>query len=119
MVDKKNSTLDRGEEAYAKLVSENFRVFYMTELEVEIGREKKDNDPKYFCLAETGTLSKQHAKIFWDKDQNDFFIKNLSKNKIHVDFQELTNEKPPMRLKNMCPILMAKIKLYFLLPQDK
>lgn len=62
-----NKNFEKGEEAYAKLVGENGKYFYITETELDIGREVRNNDPKYFCLAEHGTLSKNHAKIFWDK----------------------------------------------------
>ncbi len=58
--------IETGEEAFAKLVSENGKIFYINELDIEIGRDPKLSSSKYFCLAETGTLSKNHAKIFWD-----------------------------------------------------
>lgn len=54
----------------------------MNELEVEIGRENSLKGPKYFCLSEINTISKNHARIFWDKDA--FYIVNLSKNKVRV-----------------------------------
>ena len=40
-VDAKNSTLVKGETAYAKVVAENGKEFYMHEDEFEIGREAK------------------------------------------------------------------------------
>ena len=52
----------------------------MSEEEFEIGREAKLQGPRYFCLAESNTISKNHAKIFWKDGQ--FFIVNLSKNKV-------------------------------------
>ncbi len=57
--------MEEGDTAFAKLVAENGRQFYMKELEVEVGRELKMEGPKYFCLAETNTISKNHIKIFW------------------------------------------------------
>ena len=68
--------------AYAKLVAENGKEFYVNELDLEIGRESKLQCGKYFCLAESNTISKNHAKIFWDKASNSFMIQNLSKNKV-------------------------------------
>ena len=49
---------------------------------MDIGREKRDGDPNYFCLADQNTISKKHAQISWDIVKHGFFIKNLSKNKI-------------------------------------
>ncbi len=66
-VDRMNSEIVKGDTAYAKLVCENGKEFYMKELECEIGREAKLSSPKYFCIAETNTISKNHAKIFWDQ----------------------------------------------------
>ena len=56
----------------------------MNELELEIGREMKLQGAKYWCVAESNTISKNHAKIFWNDGA--FYITNLSKNKIHVNF---------------------------------
>ena len=50
--------------AHAKLVAENGRSYFIKEdssLEVDIGREKKIDDPNYFCLADQNTISKKHA----------------------------------------------------------
>ncbi len=85
-VDAMNSTLEKGETAFAKVVAENKREFYMFEDEFEIGREIKMQGPRYFCLAESNTISKNHAKIFWKDDQ--FFIVNLSKNKVSIHTSE-------------------------------
>jgi len=54
----------------------------MKELHCDIGREAKFSGPSYFCLAESKTISANHAKIFWDSEQEAFFIKNQSKNKV-------------------------------------
>ena len=57
MAKKENTkTIEKGQSAYAKIVAENGREFYITEeskLEVDIGRERKvPFDPNYFTLAE-------------------------------------------------------------------
>ena len=110
-----------GPAAYAKLVAENGREFFIKEdssLEVDIGREKRDNDLNYFCLADQNTISKKHAQISWDVSKHGFFIKNLSKNKIQVNNEDLTMNAEPYRLTNMCLIVISKIKMYFLLPLE-
>ncbi len=61
-------------------MGENGREFFMNELQVEIGRELRMEGPNYFCLAESNTISKNHAKIYWKEDG--FYIVNLSKNKV-------------------------------------
>jgi predicted component of type VI protein secretion system len=66
--------------AYAKVVAENGREFYMREEEFEIGREAKLEGPRYFCVAENNTISKNHVKIFWK--EGTFYIVNQSKNKV-------------------------------------
>ena len=50
-----NEPLRKGEYALAKLIGENGREFYITEkstLEIDIGREKRLNDPNYFNLSD-------------------------------------------------------------------
>lgn len=59
--------LEDGENAYAKLVSDNGKEFYINEEMIEIGRDSKAQGPKYFCLSEAITLSKNHLKIFYDR----------------------------------------------------
>ena len=79
------SKTEVGQAAFAKIVAENGREFYIREdssLEIDIGREKRGNDPNYFCLADQNTISKKHVQITWDFTKQGFFIKNLSKNKI-------------------------------------
>ena len=76
---------EAGAAAFGKIVAENGREFYIKEdssLEIDIGREKKGDDPNYFCLADQNTISKKHAQISWDFQKQGFFIKNLSKNKV-------------------------------------
>lgn len=46
---------EQGPKAFAKVVAENGREFYIKEdssLEIDIGREKRGDDPNYFCLAD-------------------------------------------------------------------
>lgn len=45
---KYNSELIEGEAAYAKLVADNGKSFYVKELLCLIGRENRNNDPTYF-----------------------------------------------------------------------
>lgn len=63
-----------GEKAYAKLVSNNGKEFHLNEFEVEIGRDAKSHGPKYFCLSEAITLSKNHIKIFYNSAKNAWFV---------------------------------------------
>ena len=63
-------------------MGEDNREFYMNELVVELGREKTLAGPNYFCIGESNTISKNHARISWDKDA--FYITNLSKNKVSI-----------------------------------
>jgi hypothetical protein len=68
--------------AYFRLVAENGKVFMGTETEVEIGRDPTLEGSKYWCIQETNTISKNHARIHFDPSKNAFLIKNLSKNKV-------------------------------------
>ena len=46
------------------MIAENGRSFYITEsssLTIDIGREKRANDPNYFNLSDQNTMSKKHA----------------------------------------------------------
>jgi hypothetical protein len=81
----------------------------------KIGREKRE-DKTYFNLADSSTLSKQHAQIFWDVQKQGFFIQNLCKNKIYVEHEELAEDKFSQKLENMTCIMISKIRFYFLLP---
>ena len=65
--------------------AKKLREFYIREgskLEIEIGREKRQDDYNYFSLSDSNTLSKKHAIIFWDFEKMGFYIRNLSKNKV-------------------------------------
>ena len=53
-----------GEPALAMMECENGRIFYITDkstLTVDIGREKRANDPNYFNLSDQNTMSKKHV----------------------------------------------------------
>ena len=102
--------------AYARLVNEYGAIFEMRELEMEMGREKRMEGAKYWCVAESNTISKNHAHIFWNDGA--FYINNLSKNKIHVNFKEVMQGAEPVQLYNMSPIMISKIRVYFLLPHN-
>ena len=74
-----------GEPALAMMECENGRIFYITDkstLTIDIGREKRTNDPNYFNLSDQNTMSKKHVQIFWDSIEDGFYIKNYSKNKV-------------------------------------
>ena len=83
---------------------------------VDIGREKRTDDPSYFNLSESNTMSKKHARIFWDPIHEGFYIENLSKNKIQVDNEEVCLGQEPRKLTNLALIMIAKVRCYFLLP---
>ena len=110
--------------AYGKLCAENGREYYIYaqddgEIKFGIGREKRDKDDRsYFFLSDMTTLSKLHCEIYWDIQEQGFFIKNLSKNKIMVECEEVAQNMHSKKLQNMTCIMISKIKVYFLLPQD-
>ena len=85
-----NLTIVTGVEACAKIVTFEGKEFYVKENvhEVNLGREKK-TAPDYFQIGDSNTISKLHAKIFWDNTQKCWKIQNLSKNKIYVNFDSL------------------------------
>ena len=74
-----------GVDACAKIVTEQNREFYLEEgvTEVILGREKKVAKD-YFQIGESNTISKQHAKVFWDQKDECYKIMNLSKNKVSL-----------------------------------
>ncbi len=108
--------------AYGKLVADNEKEYFIRaqddgQISFEIGREKRDlNDPAYFFLADSSTLSKKHAQIFWDIGKEAFYMQNLSKNKIYVEEQEIPQNGFSKPLTNMTCIMISKIRVYFLLP---
>ena len=65
--------------------------FYVKEnvLEINLGREKITDSNDYFQIGDSNTISKRHARIFWDNAQKCWKIQNLSKNKIYVNFDSL------------------------------
>ena len=93
--------------------------FYINEgiFEVCLGREKILDD-SYFQIGENNTISKKHARVFWDKEFKCWKIQNLSKNKIYVNFESLQNTDQSRILQNMSPILISKMKIFFLLPRE-
>ena len=83
---RQNSKIIIAEEACAKLVTEEKREFYIKEgiKEITLGREKNQDTFNYFQIGETNTISKKHARIFWDNDAKCWKIQNLSKNKVSL-----------------------------------
>jgi hypothetical protein len=96
--------------SFAKLQAENGKTFNFTHVNdltgdkkppvchaiyADIGREKRDGDLNYFNLSESNTMSKRHARIFWDPVHEGFYIQNLSKNKITVDCDEVSLGQEP------------------------
>ena len=74
-----------GSAGFAMLVGENGREFVIREgssLEIDIGREKREDDLNYFNLSDANIMSKRHATIFWNKLENGFYIRNHSKNQV-------------------------------------
>ena len=57
-----------GIEACAKIVTFEGKEFYVKEgvLEINLGREKISGANDYFQIGDSNTISKRHAKIFWD-----------------------------------------------------
>ena len=110
--------------SFGKIVAENGREYLIRQQDdgnicFDIGREKRDdNDRSYFFLAESTTLSKKHAQIYWDVEKQGFYIQNLSKNKIYVETEEVPQNGTSRKLENMTCIMISKIRFYFLLPQD-
>ena len=51
---------------FARIVADNGRTYIMTKIILEIGRDPKSEGPEYFCLAESNTISKNHARIEWN-----------------------------------------------------
>jgi len=102
------------------MISESRREFFIRKgiTEVMLGREKKEAI-NYFQIADLGTISKYHAKISWDPIDSSYKISNFSKNKITVNSQALLNTDPPRTLKNLTTIQISKVKIIFLLPNDK
>ncbi len=62
-----NSACIFGSEALAKILTNENKEFYIKEgvHEVSLGREKQLTDD-YFQIGENNTISKRHARIFWD-----------------------------------------------------
>ena len=83
-------TIQFGHKAIAKIITIENKEFYIREnmREITLGREKNDI-PDYFQIGETNTISKKHARIFWDDSSRTWKIQNLSKNKIYVNVEQL------------------------------
>ena len=107
-------------EALAKIITQEGKEFYVKEgvQVIHLGREKVYNN-EYFQIGDSNTISKRHAKIFWDNIDKNWKIENLSKNKIYVNFDSLMQSDKPRVLNNMSPILISKMKLFFLLPRSE
>ena len=75
-------------EAVARIVTQDGPEFYIKEgiNEVMLGREKVVSD-HYFQIGENNTISKKHARIFWDHNVQRWKIQNLSKNKVSGQFR--------------------------------
>ena len=81
--------------------------------QVFLGRETKVADD-YFQIGDAPTLSKSHARIFWDELDKSFKLQNLSKNKIQVNQKMIELQDPAEKLKNMSSIVIAQFRIFFL-----
>ena len=83
-----------------------------------MGRENNKVSASYFQIGESNTISKKHARVFWDCAEKAWKIENISKNKIYVNFDQLLSTEAPRIIENMSFVLISKVKMFFLLPRD-
>ena len=65
-----NSGCVFGQEALAKVITQDGLQFFIKDgiNEITLGREKNTSDT-YFQIGENNTISKKHARIFWDSTE--------------------------------------------------
>lgn len=100
--------------AFAKLQGPFFKHFIIKKT-VILGRDpgEETEDEQKIVLDQSQKISRQHLKIFWDSDKNEWQIQSLSKNKIYVNKVILRKEDASMTLNECSSIKMDQLKFYF------
>ncbi len=104
-------------ESYGKLEGPDLKI-YIKRLVLILGRDQiKKIDPEgeeqFVNLGESQTISRRHAKIFWNFKNSSWEIEGLSKNRVFVNGKNLKREEPPMTLTSCSAIRIDKHKFYF------
>lgn len=100
--------------AFAKLQGPMFKHFIYKK-SVILGRDpgEETDDEQKIVLDQSQKISRQHLKIFWDSEKNEWQIQSLSKNKIYVNKAILRKEDAAMPLNDCASIKMDQFKFYF------
>ena len=100
-------------EAYAKLQGPGVKEI-ITKKTVIIGREpgEQTEEEQKIIFNDSQKISRQHLKIFWDMNNQEWKIQSLSKNKIFVNKMLIKKEDPPITLKPCAAIKFDKYHIY-------
>lgn len=103
--------------AYAKILGNGF-THYVTKPSVTIGRSRKGGGGPDIGLGEGKRISREHAKIAFNRSSGRFEIICTSTNGMYVDGRFLSCYYLPLPLDNGTLIQIADKLFYFLLPNN-
>jgi pSer/pThr/pTyr-binding forkhead associated (FHA) protein len=102
---------------FARLLGKNID-HIMNKYDIILGRTNK-NKPIDVAVGDTMSVSRQHARIYYNFSKTGFFLEVMGKNGVTVDGHVVSPGDPPVRLKSQARLQIGgDVTFYFLLPKN-
>lgn len=102
---------------FAKLLGKNID-YVINKYDIILGRVNK-NKPIDVSVGDTMSVSRQHARIYYNFSKSGFFLEVMGKNGVTVDGHVVSPGDAPVRLRSQaCLQIGGDITFHFLLPKD-
>ncbi|KAI9475879.1 MAG: fork head domain-containing protein [Benjaminiella poitrasii] len=112
------ASIDSGPvQAYAKLEGEDF-CYYIRTLQVSLGRKVSNPDNVDIPLGNTKSVSRQHARLFYNFSSHRFELMVFGKNGAFVN-EQFVEKGVTVPLENRTKIQIGEMAFVFLLPKKK
>lgn len=101
---------------FAKIIGKDID-YVVNKYDIVLGRQNKNRSVDV-SLGDVKSVSRQHARIFYDFDKKGFFLLVLGKNGVMVDNIPYGPQAEPIRLRSQSRIQIGSdVSLHFLLPK--
>ncbi len=101
---------------FAKIIGKDVD-YVVNKYDIVLGRQNKNRSVDV-SLGDTKSVSRQHARIFYDFDKQGFFLLVLGKNGVMVDNIPHGPQSEPIRLRSQSHIQIgSEVSLHFVLPK--
>jgi pSer/pThr/pTyr-binding forkhead associated (FHA) protein len=101
---------------FAKIIGKDLD-YVVNKYDIVLGRQNKNRSVDV-SLGDVKSVSRQHARIFYDFEKKAFFLMVLGKNGVMVDSIPYGPQSEPIRLRSQSRIQVGSdVSLHFLLPK--